>query len=557
MDCQEQIYSNDYADYIVELVSGTEWLQSLIGDFCIETIGDQLGVLHLPRTEGLPELWEAYRGFPKCYALLDTSNLEAIGVQQLRRQPYLDLYGQGVLMAVVDTGIDYTHPAFRYGDGSSRVALIWDQTIPSGDGPSQEGYGTVFTRDQINEALSSDRPFEVVPSRDTNGHGTFLAGVAAGNIMENEGFSGVAPLADLVVVKLKEAKPYLREYYRVPDGVPCYQETDLLLALRFLMRLSAQRQQSMVILMALGTNTGGHDGSSYVDRYMTAIQQTIGRSISVAAGNEVGWGHHYKGLMGAQETVQEVELRVGEGENGFVMELWAEIPDIFSVGFVTPSGYATGRIPYRSGRVETINFAFEPVTVEVAYGITDPFTGDTMVGMRLLDPTPGIWRMQVYREDVLGGRYDIWLPVVGFIQEDTRFTRPDPDTTICDPANTENVMASAAYNHRDGSIFLHSSRGYTRLAGIKPDVAAPGVAVTGPAPGGRFTEMTGTSVAAAETAGVMALMLEYLPSLTGTTLRKFLLRGARRQDMTYPNREFGYGTLNIYTTLEILGGGRI
>ena len=147
----------------------------------------------------------------------------------MRRQPFLDLYGQGVIVGVIDTGIDYTHPVFRYADGTSRILELWDQTIPYTEGKREfdPSYGTVYTREQINTALASSSPYEIVPSRDTDGHGTFLAGVAAGNEMEEDDFSGIAPLADLAVVKLKEAKPYLREYYQIAEDVPCYQETDL------------------------------------------------------------------------------------------------------------------------------------------------------------------------------------------------------------------------------------------------------------------------------------------------------------------------------------------
>lgn len=557
-DCQERIYSNEYADYIIEPLSDIEDLLGFYGDVCYESIAELLGVVHIPRTPELPELWEAYRSFPKCYGLLDTSNLEAIGVERLRRQPYLDLYGQGVIVGVIDTGIDYTHPAFRYGDGSSRILEIWDQTIPYTGEQREPQYGTVYTRKQLNTALSEANPFASVPTRDTNGHGTFLAGVAAGNQMERENFSGVAPLADIAVVRLKEAKPYLREYYRIPEGVPCYQETDLLLAVNYLLRLGTREAKPVVILLALGTNQGGHTGRSYLAAQLAGNQQIPGRCVCLPAGNEVGYGRHYRGYMSDAETVQELEFRVGDRERGFIMEMWADITDNYSLGFVTPTGYETGRIPFRAGKIETFSFAFEPVTIEVAYGIFNRYTGDMLTGMRFLDPTPGLWKLRVYRENgtALDGRYDIWLPMKEFASEETRFMRPDPNTTICDPGNAAEPVTTAAYNHRNGSIFLHSSRGFTRENGIKPDITAPGVNIYGPVPGGGFAVQTGTSVAAAQAAGAAALLLEYAPGISGAQIRLALIRGAKRTMQSYPNQEWGYGILDIYRTIEIMGGRR-
>lgn len=561
-DCQEIIYSNDYADYIVEIEQDLPDLLEVYGELCYENIAGRLGVIHVPRTDNLPELWEAYRSFPKCYGLLDTSHLEAIGVERLRRQPFLDLTGQGVILGIVDTGIDYTHPAFRFADGSSRILELWDQTIPHEErNAADPEYGTVFGQEQIRAALAAEDPYELVPSRDEEGHGTFLTGVAAGNEIPDNNFSGVAPLADLAVVKLKQAKPYLREYYRIPEEAPCYQETDLILGVSWLIRLSIRRQQPLVILLALGTNQGGHEGQSYLAFQLRANHQVEGRCVCLAAGNEVGRGHHYRGFLSEAERIQEVEFRVAEGERGFILELWNEIPDTYAIGFTTPTGYTTGRLNILPGQIQRLDFAFEPVVVEVAYEVGLRNVGQRLTGVRFLDPTPGLWKMQIYREEVLRGRYDLWLPIEPFLQTDTRFVMPDPDTTICDPGNALETITTGAYNHRSGGIDIHSSRGYTRDHEIKPDLVAPGVDILGPAPGignlpARYVTRSGTSIAAAETAGVSALLLEYDPERSGRELQQYLIRGARRMDRSYPNPEWGYGILDVYRTLELMGGKR-
>lgn len=134
----------------------------------------------------------------------------------------------------IDTGIDYRNQVFRYSDGSTRIFRIWDQTVRSGKKPEGIGYGSEYTRVQINEALQQEDPLLVVPSMDTNGHGTFVAGVTCGSEDIANQFIGAVPLAEIAVVKLKEAKPYLRDFYFIPEGVPAYQENDIMMAVSYL-----------------------------------------------------------------------------------------------------------------------------------------------------------------------------------------------------------------------------------------------------------------------------------------------------------------------------------
>ena len=165
---------------------------------------------------------------------MDQTALEVSGILKMQNQPVLALKGRGVLIGFIDTGIDYTNPAFRYSDGSSRIVRIWDQTIQDGTPPVGILYGADYTREQINAALLSENPYDLVPSRDMNGHGTFLAGVACGSESENGDFIGAAPQSEIIMVKLKEAKQYLRDFFFVKDGVPAYQENDIMMAVSYL-----------------------------------------------------------------------------------------------------------------------------------------------------------------------------------------------------------------------------------------------------------------------------------------------------------------------------------
>jgi len=556
MVCQDLIYSNDYADYIIDTTSirGRELSGNAV---CSQQINQEYAVIQVPREEKEEEMRDFlnYQNIPRLFGLLELSHLEETGVTQLQRNPNFDLLGQNVVLGVIDTGIDYQHPAFINPDGTSRIGILWDQSIPSEKPDEEFPYGSIYRRDRMNEALESENPLEIVPSVDTEGHGTFLTGVAAGSRIEDGDFQGIAPLCDIAVVKLKQAKEYLRRFWLIPSDVTAFQETDLFLAVRFIQTYAYEQQKPFVILLGCGTNSGNHGESDYMKDYLNHISTFSGRSIVLAAGNEGSLGHHYRGNGLDNREFQDIEIQIAEGEQGFTAEFWADAPDSYTVGFLSPSGEYVEKIPVSiSGEGVDAGFIFEPTTITVFYEPVERTSGDFLIWIRMEEPSPGIWKIRVFKENVLNGRYDLWLPMERFLKPDTRFLNPDPYTTICEPGNGSGPMTVTAYDHRSDTLFFQAGRGYTRDERIKPDFAAPGVNVYGPALNGRYRNGTGTSVSAAITAGCALLLLSYRPYYTGLQLKNLLIKGTERNQLVYPNREWGYGRIDIYNSLVSLSG---
>lgn len=557
--CEEIIYSNEYADYILEYSSGgVDMLKEIYQPDCLQNINNRFYVIHQKMT-GNPMVTldqYGYSSIPKCFGLLDTSSMEASGILRLRRQPYLNLTGNGILMGFIDTGIDYMNPVFVNADNTSRIISIWDQTNQDGIAPTGILYGSEYKNSQINEALASDNPYSIVPTRDENGHGTFLAGLAAGNDDPENQFTGAAPLSQIAVVKLKGAKQYLRDYYCIQENVLAYSETDVMMGVRFILDIAYQLKQPVVIYIGLGSNAGNHNGVISISRYLNMLSATLGTALVTAAGNEGNQGHHYSSDIIDAETNEEVELRVAENENGVYMELWTSAPNLFSVGLVSPLGESTGKIPlwYRDGRA--ITFPLENSKIYIHYTLVETYTGDEVVVIQLVTPTPGIWKLQVFNDGPNSASYNIWMGMEQFLKEETYFLNPDPEITICEPGNALSVLTMTAYDHTTDSIYANASRGYTITNTIKPELTAPGVNVYGPMPNGRFGTKSGTSVAGAIAAGASALMLEWgllkgnSPNMQTTEIENFLIRGANRVNMDYPNRIWGYGVLDLYGVFE-------
>lgn len=573
--CNAPVSSEEYADFIFRYGFRTpEELFRLAMTRCVDFINQEYAVIYAPLTQAEPISISryTYTAIPKLYGLQDTTAPESSGIIQALSQPALGADGHGVILGIIDTGIDYRNPLFLRSDGSTRLLGIWDQTIdsgqetiPNGDFHSEPLYGTFYSGEQINEALAADDPYAVVPSRDENGHGTFMAGVAAGNRLNGAiSFSGAAPEAALAVVKLKPAKQYLREFFLIRDGVPAFQENDIMMGIRYLMDTAARYQMPLVIYLGAGTAQGSHDGTSPLGLQLQRFNGYTGLAAVVGAGNEAGYHHHFFGTVEADQEMEDVELRVGADETGFCMELWAREPELYTVGFVSPTGEVIQRIPMAVGSETRITFRLEPAVITVNYRTAEVGTGSQLIFMRFERPTPGIWHIRVFPALQSPGQFHLWLPMHGFLSDQTIFLRPNPDTTITEPGNASMPLTVSTYNHVSNSLYIHSSRGFTRQQRIEPSLAAPGVDVQGPAIPPRsaasepdtepsFTRRTGSSVAAALAAGAAADLLSWgiveqnEPNLDNTTITSILIRGADRNPaLTYPSRDWGYGTLNLY-----------
>lgn len=558
-----RIMSNDYADLLINYSGNTAVFDSFT-DATVQIIDFFNALVHVPIAQitGNIIVTRGYSAMPSLYGLCSMESLEKSGITRIRNVPNLNLRGSGVLIGMLDTGIDYTNPLFRYSDNTTRIVSIWDQTIISDNYPEGFNYGTEYSRDLINDALRSTDPYGIVPSVDENGHGTMLAGIAAGNEDLENNFSGVAPDSEFVVVKLKPAKPYLKEFFRVPADALSYQENDILIALNYLIETSIRLKRPIAICIALGSSLGAHDGRGTLSSFLSYQADNTGIAIMIAAGNEGVARRHYYGVIDPLIGYRTVELNVGENENGFSMEIWGDSQSIISIDITTPLGEYIPRIAAKLNENRDISFIFERTTIFIDYQMVESQSGDQLILVRFTNPSQGIWRFNVYgRGDIQNG-FHIWLPMTGFISDNTYFLEPDPNTTILSLGNAPVPITVTAYNPGNDSLWLPSSRGFTRIGTIKPELAAPGVNLTAPTPNKEFIAVSGTSPAAAHTTGVAALLLEWgiingnLRNMSSVIIKNLMIRGARRfNDMNYPNMDWGYGMLDLYNIFESLKRG--
>ncbi|MFA9464658.1 MAG: S8 family peptidase [Velocimicrobium sp.] len=501
-----------------------------------------------------------YHMFPSVFCLTSDLDFEKTGVTKVQKNPNLALFGEGVLVGVIDTGIDYQHKAFLYQDGTSRILSIWDQTIQDGIPPDGIPYGTEYKQEQINLALKSDNPLTIVPSVDDNGHGTAIASIICGSQDLENSFTGIVPYSDLLVVKLKQAKKVLRNIHFIPEGPVCYQESDVIFAARYLFETAKRLRRPLALCIALGTSQSGHDGLGSTSMYLTYINEISQMSVTICAGNEGNAQRHYFGTLDAVTYTKEFELKVSSKDKKFSFEIWPYAPSRFSIEIITPTGESTRQVFPRLNACRKFTYIYEASVIWVNNIISEEETGDQLILVRLENPQEGIWRLRVRNIENAVASFHAWLPAGDFISNETIFLQSNPDTTVLSPGNAAKLLTVTAYNQLNNGILIESGRGYTRTTtAIKPDIAAPGYNLICAAINGGYGTLTGTGAASAYATGIVAMILEWAvirgnyKTITGSDIKNLLIRATdREEEILYPNNIWGYGRINIDGVFRLL-----
>ena len=554
--------SEHFGDFIVKYMQNVENTMELFPGTTFQAVNEIFGILYVPleNTGELEITGTSYNSIPKCYTYMDMEAAGASGITRLHDHPYLKLRGKGTAVAVIDSGIDYQNEVFQNA-GGSRIAYLWDQSLEeeSDMGAAKVPYGRLFRKRDIDLALDSENPFSIVPSRDTNGHGTALAGIAAGNMVQGDNFTGAAPEATLIIIKVKPAKQYLRNFYLYPPEAEVFQEDDVMMAIAFAIRLAKELGVPLSICVGIGSSQGAHLGTNALSQYVDYVANFSQVSVSVAAGNEGNTRNHSTGIFSQEREKIVTELRVAEREQGFTMEFWGEPPEIYELSIQSPTGEILEVSSSIGSRTQELSFVFVETKVYVNYILIERQTRYSLVYIRFFHPASGIWKIFTQGKNKQNVQFHMWLPVEGLISQDTYFLEPSPYTTVTAPGDARNSITATAYQHRDGSIYIAAGRGYTPNGMVTPHLAAPGVNVKVPLVRGGFGIRSGTSISAAQTAGIAALLFEWAiirnnqPFFTGSSVKYYLQRGARREEnMQYPNPEWGYGRVDLYHTFELL-----
>ena len=448
-----------------------------------------------------------------------------------------NLTGEGILVGFLDTGIDYTHNAFKDADGNTRIEYIYDLEN-----------GVVYDKNKINEALKSEDPFSIVPEIDLSGHGTHVAGIACAGGNINFDNYGVAYKSSIAMVKITGE-----------NSLRAALSTQLMRGLKFLMDKSNEINKPLVVNISLSTNDGSHNGSSLLEKYIQTFTQLQKAVVVVAAGNEGNSAHHVGGKMKKEE---DLDLNIGDGEKGIILDFFKPVLVDVSVEVISPTGISTGPMElsesYKErfvGREKIVVYSTGPKPFDIQGQTTISILplGDTI--------TSGGWRIIVRKLNNYEGYFDIWLPIAEGLNERTRFLQPSVYNTLGIPATVEGVISVGSYNFLNNNLSAFSGRGVVRPEWlIKPDLVAPGENILSTVEEQGFDTKSGTSMAAPQVSGICALLFEWGiirnndPFLYGERIKYYLIKGAKRTIFgeAYPNPDLGYGFVCLDRTMELL-----
>ncbi|MBW4874953.1 MAG: S8 family serine peptidase [Paeniclostridium sp.] len=448
-----------------------------------------------------------------------------------------NLTGEGILVGFLDTGIDYTHNAFKDADGNTRIEYIYDLEN-----------GIVYDKNKINEALKSEDPFSIVPEIDLSGHGTHVAGIACAGGNINFDNYGVAYKSSIAMVKITGE-----------NSLRAALSTQLMRGLKFLMDKSNEINKPLVVNISLSTNDGSHNGSSLLEKYIQTFTQLQKAVIVVAAGNEGNSAHHVGGKMKKEE---DLDLNIGDGEKGIILDFFKPVLVDVSVEVISPTGISTGPMglseSYKErfvGREKIVLYSTGPKPFDIQGQTTISILplGDTI--------TSGGWRIIVRKLNNYEGYFDVWLPIAEGLNERTRFLQPSVYNTLGIPATVEGVISVGSYNFLNNNLSAFSGRGVVRPEWlIKPDLVAPGENILSTVEEQGFDTKSGTSMAAPQVSGICALLFEWGiirnndPFLYGERIKYYLIKGAKRTIFgeAYPNPDLGYGFVCLDRTMELL-----
>lgn len=558
-----------YSGSLDELLAAGISVVYLLNNYAILTVpqGAVELVAQLPQIE--------YIEMPKRLFFADSAGLRASCITPVQSGP-AGLTGRGVIIGLVDSGLDYTHPDFRNADGTTRLLALWDQTAASGQADSlgepfrlpggkfwtkgpPAGYtrGVLYPQEVINAALSlNENAADLVPSVDYSGHGTAVMGIAAGNGRQGgAAFRGVAYESDMIVVKLGNPDA---------DGFP--RTTELMQGINYIIEEGVRRNRPVVINVSFGNNYGSHDGTSLLENYINDVAG-VGRClIVIGTGNEGAASGHTAGRLTAGET-REVPLAVGEYQPSINIQLWKNFVDVVDVEIIAPSGRRSGFISERLG---TVDFTLENTRVLVYYGQPNHYSMAQEVYIELIPVDTyvdfGVWTILLQPRKLVDGTYEMWLPGGSVRNAGTRFLYGTPYLTLTIPSTASRAVSVGAYDAAATVMADFSGRGSDSgcapVGGcmLKPDLVAPGVNLSTTAAGGGYTFVTGTSFATPFVSGSAALLMEWgivrgnSPYLYGEMLKAYLVAGAVPMPgfERYPNAVTGYGRLCLQNSLNRL-----
>jgi len=566
---KEYYTSDNYETYFIEYfgditsaLSKIDYADAYITEKFFAILFVEKGMLNT-LLQSVPEIIAIQQNFT--YTLSELIIDKDISKESIFYPDSIPLNGEGVVVGIVGAGVDYLSPRFITETGDSRILSIWDQTINTGPSPEFFPYGTEYTKESIDTALKNSAlgksPYEIVSHKDDIGHGTAIAGIIGGrNLGGEDRLKSIVPKCEFAIVKLAEARESALELAGIEKGTKnVYQSTTISSAIRYLSDLQVKLRKPMVVYLPLGSNFGGRDGESILERYIDNLTQRRNFLVATNTGNQGNGRTHTSGTINSTGDTKDILINISESQGALNVSIFTRRPDIISISITSPKGDTISKIPIPSITEQNKYLTFEENSIRIDYFAQETLTGAVSINILIKNTIEGLWKISLFGDYIVSGIYDAWIPQSELLKGDTRFLNPDPYTTLLIPSTSINAMVTSYYNQIENTIAENSGRGYPRNGRIEPAITIEGLNLLTCGLEDSLILGSGAAMAGAILAGAVALVFQWgivqgnYPELTPPRVKNFLIASAvKDDDKIYPNQEWGFGKLSLERLYEVL-----
>lgn len=569
-NCTDMFTNPDYQHFVVEYRGDLLGQVAKYPYLCAAILNNRYAIIAIKPSDlsrvrqDIPSI--IFIKFRTMNVLQQISYLDASNISNMKINPYLSLTGRGVLIGIVDTGIDYLNKEFIKEDDTTRIVTIWDQTLPTD--PSKNVYiGSTFSREDINRAIATSKqggdPYSIVPSKDETGHGTYVASIAGARGYDKS-IEGVANDCEFVVVKLNPSPSFTRvNQENGINNVLTYTPSEIMAGIEFISKVANSENKPVVIILSTGSTEESHDGNILFTRYLNTLASFRATAVICGFGNQGSANGHVSGILNNIGETKASELSIPREMKYLTFRLWSRKPGKAAINIISPSGQNSQFILPKIRTYRTIKYVKENTTLNVSILTPEAVTGNQMIVLEFSNIKPGIWTIQVKSQHDNSFRYDMWLPPKETLPEGTQFLNPDPYVTFTVPSASRAPLATSYYDQTLNAIVAESGKGFTLEDIIKPDLTAPGVNLKATSPGGKTVFISGSSCASAVVGGTVALLFQWGIidkndiSMNAIKAKCYLLYGTSKRSIdTYPNKEWGWGKLDLEGTFNFISGNR-
>lgn len=557
-----ETYFIEYFGDIASALSKINYADVYITDKFFAILFVEKGMLNT-LLQSVPEIIAIQQNF--AYTLSELIIDKDISKESIFYPDSIPLNGEGVVVGIVGAGVDYLSPRFITEAGDSRILSIWDQTINTGPSPEFFPYGTEYTKENIDTALKTSAlgksPYEIVPHKDDIGHGTAIAGIIGGrNLGGEDRLKSIVPKCEFAIVKLEEARESVLESAGIEKGTKnVYQSTTISSAIRYLSDLQVKLRKPMVVYLPLGSNFGGRDGESILERYIDNLTQRRNFLVATNTGNQGNGRTHTSGTISSTGDTKDILINISESQRALNVSIFTRRPDIISISITSPKGDTISKIPIPSIAEQNKYLTFEENSIRIDYFAQETLTGAVSISILIKNTIEGLWKISLFGDYIVSGIYDAWIPQSELLKGDTRLLNPDPYTTLLIPSTSINAMVTSYYNQIENTIAENSGRGYPRNGRIEPAITIEGLNLLTCGLEDSLILGSGAAMAGAILAGAVALVFQWgivqgnYPDLTPPRVKNFLIASAvKDDDKIYPNQEWGFGKLSLERLYEVL-----